>query len=120
MPSLYAKPKKRERLMKDEMDILREISSIAAGHGSIALSEMMGKKLNLELPSLEMIPAASVASKIQSDQVVLSVASHILSGIKGGIIFVLDEKALSNLLICAIASGLKTKKQVYLQKWAYL
>jgi len=53
MPSLYAKAKKRERLMKDEMDILREISSIAAGHGSIALSEMMGKKLNLELPSLE-------------------------------------------------------------------
>jgi len=80
--------------MKDEMDILREVGSIAAGHGSIALSEMMGRKLDLELPSLEMVPAASVTGRIQADQIVLSVACNILSGIKGEIIFVLDEKAL--------------------------
>lgn len=84
--------------MKDEMDILREVGSIAAGHGSIALSEMMGRKLNLELPSLEMVPAASVTGKIPADQIVLSVACNILSGIKGEIIFVLDEKSAFKLI----------------------
>lgn len=84
--------------MKDEMDILREVGSIAAGHGSIALSEMMGRKLDLELPSLEMVPAASVTGRIQADQIVLSVACNILSGIKGEIIFVLDEKSAFKLI----------------------
>jgi chemotaxis protein CheC len=84
--------------MKDEMDILREVGSIAAGHGSIALSEMMGRKLDLELPSLDMVPARSVIDKIQGDQIVISVACNILSGIKGEIIFVLDEKSAFKLI----------------------
>jgi chemotaxis protein CheC len=84
--------------MKDEMDILREVGSIAAGHGSIALSEMMGRKLNLDLPSLSMVPAKSIIDKIQADQIVISVACNILSGIKGEIIFVLDEKSAFKLI----------------------
>jgi chemotaxis protein CheC len=84
--------------MRDEMDILREVGSIAAGHGSIALSEMMGRKLDLELPSLDMVPARNVIDKIQGDQIVISVACNILSGIKGEIIFVLDEKSAFKLI----------------------
>ncbi len=33
--------------MQDELDILREVGSIAAVHGSIALSEILGKRINL-------------------------------------------------------------------------
>jgi chemotaxis protein CheC len=84
--------------MKDEMDILREVGSIAAGHGSIALSEMMGRKLNLELPSLDLVPAKSIVDKIKADQIVVSVACNILSGIKGEIVFVLDEKSAFKLI----------------------
>ena len=84
--------------MKDEMDILREVSSIAAGHGSIALSEMMGRKLNLELPTLDMVPAQSIVEKIHLNEIVVSVACNILSGIKGEIIFVLDEKSAFKLI----------------------
>lgn len=84
--------------MKDEMDILREVGSIAAGHGSIALSEMMGRKLNVELPSLEMVSAPEVIGRIKADQVVISVACNILSGIKGEIVFVLDERSAFKLI----------------------
>jgi chemotaxis protein CheC len=84
--------------MKDEMDILREVSSIAAGHGSIALSEMLGRRLDLELPSLELVPALSVIEKIPLNEIVISVACNILSGIKGEIIFVLDEKSAFKLI----------------------
>jgi len=79
--------------MKDEMDILREVGSIAAGHGSIALSEILGRKINVEMPSLEIIPADIVLEKIPTDQIVISVSSNILSGLKGEILFVLDEKS---------------------------
>ena len=84
--------------MKDEMDILREVSSIAAGHGSIALSEMMGRKLDVQLPSLEIVPADSITQKISPQQIVISVTCNILSGIKGEIIFVLEEKSAFKLI----------------------
>jgi len=79
--------------MKDEMDILREVGSIAAGHGSIALSEILGRKISVEMPSLDIIPAESVLGKIETDQLVISVSSNMLSGLKGEILFVLDEKS---------------------------
>lgn len=84
--------------MKDEMDILREVSSIAAGHGSIALSEMLGRKLNLELPALSICQAHQAMDKIETNQIVISVACNVLSGLKGQIVFVLDEKSAFKLI----------------------
>jgi chemotaxis protein CheC len=79
--------------MKDEMDILREVGSIAAGHGSVALSEILGRKINVEMPSLEILPADTVLSKMPVDQIVVSVSSNMLSGLRGEILFVLNEKS---------------------------
>jgi chemotaxis protein CheC len=79
--------------MKDEMDILREVSSIAAGHGSVALSEILGRKIDMEMPSLDIIPSEAVLGKISTDQIVISVSSTILSGLKGDIVFLLEEKS---------------------------
>ena len=64
--------------MKDEMDILREVSSIAAGHGSAALSDILGRKITLEMPALDIIPAKSIATRINTEQIVVSVSSNIL------------------------------------------
>ena len=74
--------------MKDEMDILREVSSIAAAHGSRALSEMLKKRINLSLPSLESVKPRDLSSKISTDMPVISVQSRILSGIPGSIILI--------------------------------
>jgi chemotaxis protein CheC len=79
--------------MKDEMDILREVSSIAAGHGSVALSEILGRKIDMEMPSLDIIPSDAVLNKISTNQIVISVSSTILSGLKGNILFLLEEKS---------------------------
>jgi len=79
--------------MKDEMDILREVGSIAAGHGSIALSEILGTKIDVEMPSLDIVPISQISQKIPANNVVISVACNILSGIKGEIVFVLEEKS---------------------------
>lgn len=96
--------------MKDEMDILREVGSISAAHGSIALSEMLGTKINLNMPSLNIIPAQTVADKLSAEKIVISVYSQILSGLKGNILFLLDEKSSFKLIdICYNIKG-KNKK----------
>lgn len=84
--------------MKDEMDILREVGSISAAHSSIALSEILGRKINLNLPSLDIIPGGAILDKITVDQIVISVSSHMFSGLKGNVLFVLDEKSAFKLI----------------------
>jgi len=79
--------------MKDEMDILREVGSIAAGHGSIALSGILGTKIDVEMPSLDVVNISQISQKISGNNTVISVACNILSGIKGEIVFVLEEKS---------------------------
>ncbi|MFH1398084.1 MAG: chemotaxis protein CheC [Candidatus Omnitrophota bacterium] len=99
--------------MQDEMDILREVGSISAGQGSIALSQMLGKKIGLTLPSLEFLPGGMVLNKLLIDQIVISVSCDILTGIKGNILFLMDEKSAFKLIdICyLIEDGKKSGRQ---------
>ena len=79
--------------MKDEMDILREVGSIAAGQGSIALSEILGKKIKLEMPVLNVLESGAVLKKLGENPVVVTIFSNILTGLEGRILFLLDEKS---------------------------
>jgi len=84
--------------MKDEMDILREVSSISSAHASTALSEILGTKIKLSMPALEFLPRGIILDKLPKEQVVLSVNSHILAGLKGIILFILSEKSAFQLI----------------------
>lgn len=78
--------------MKDELDILREVGSIAAAHGSIALSEILGKRINLFLPSLDIITNAGISTRINVNEPGVAVISRFASGLKGESVFLLNEK----------------------------
>ncbi|MCX7926640.1 MAG: chemotaxis protein CheC [Candidatus Omnitrophica bacterium] len=96
--------------MKDEMDILREVSSISAGHGSIALSEILGKKITMEMPALDIVNSQEVLSRIATDQIVISVSSNILSGLKGEILFIMEEKSAFKLIDMCYRCTMPDKK----------
>lgn len=84
--------------MKDEMDILREVSSISSAHASTALCEILGTKIKLSMPALKFLPRGIILDKLPKEQVVLSVNSHILAGLKGIILFILTEKSAFQLI----------------------
>ena len=84
--------------MKDEMDILREVSSISSAHASTALCEILGTKIKLSMPALKFLPREIILDKLPREQVVLSVNSHILTGLKGTIMFILSEKSAFQLI----------------------
>ena len=99
--------------MKDEMDILREVSSIAAAHGSKALSEMLGKKISLSLPNLESVRPDIISSKISTDRPVVSVQSRILNGISGSIVLILEEKSAFQLIDICYSNNSKEKREAF-------
>ncbi|MDD5730775.1 MAG: chemotaxis protein CheC [Candidatus Omnitrophica bacterium] len=79
--------------MKDEMDILKEVGTISAGQGSIALSEILGRKINLKVPNLDVVSSEVAMKKLREDQIVVCVFSQILTGLEGKVLFLLDEKS---------------------------
>lgn len=99
--------------MKDEMDILREVGSIAAAHGSTALSEILSTKITLNLPSVDIIPAEMIIDKFIADKIIISIYSQILSGIKGNVLFLLDEASTFKLVnICYDAKHLERERSI--------
>jgi len=78
--------------MKDELDILKEVGNIAAGHGGVALSEILDKKIILEVPSVEIISAQRVPKSMNLEKLGIAVFFQLLVGLQGKVIFILDEK----------------------------
>lgn len=77
--------------MRDEMNMLREVSSTAAAHGSNALSEMLNKKIILRLPVVDTIKQDS--SMEVSNEVVISLQTRILTGLEGKLLLIFEEKS---------------------------
>lgn len=96
-------------MVKDEMDILKEIGNIAAAHGSIALSKILNKKIFLEVPRSEIIDSKSIAKKIDFEKIGIAVYSKIMTGFNGRVIFLLDEK--NAFRLNDISYKLKTKEK---------
>ncbi len=84
--------------MQDEMDILKEVGTTAAAYGSTALSEILGKKITLSAPSINMISPLNIEQKLSFEGIVVSLQSQILSGIEGRIIFLLGERDVYKLI----------------------
>lgn len=78
--------------MRDELDILREVGSIASGHGSIALSEMLGRKIILSIPKVSIVSSGSMAGKLDLKKMGIAIVSNLPTGLKGDAIFLLDER----------------------------
>lgn len=78
--------------MQDELDILREVGSIISAHGSIALSKILGKKITISIPNTDFISSKTVLNKVSAGQIGIAVISTFVTGLKGGVVFLLDEK----------------------------
>lgn len=78
-----------EHLTEMQIDALREVGSIGAGHSATALSQMMGHAVDLSVPTLEIVPFRDVPKAFGGpEQLVGAVHCHLVGDIRGGIMFV--------------------------------
>jgi chemotaxis protein CheC len=81
------------KYLKDELDILKEVGTTCVSHGSIALSEILGKRINIEMPSVKIIRNNAEIEVLGAEKKVTGVLSHLLSGLKGNVLVLFDEKS---------------------------
>lgn len=92
--------------MKEEerLDALREISHIGAGNASKALSQMVGKKIDVEFPDINMVRIEEVAMEFGSPADMVTTVAINLQLDKNGdrkpmgeMLIIMKEKAAKNL-----------------------
>jgi chemotaxis protein CheC len=79
-----------EELSDFEIDALKETANIGTGHASIALSALMNKKVNINIPTTDVVNMHEVYSKVaQEKETVVGIYSKVKEGMNGNIIMLL-------------------------------
>lgn len=79
-------------LTEMQIDAVREIGSIGAGHAATALSQLTGKRIDISVPSLEIVPCTMVPQIFGGpERLVGAVYSRILGDVSGNILFMVDR-----------------------------
>ena len=78
------------------MDALREVGNIGAGNSATALSQLLNRKIDMTVPSINIVPFRDVFSRNGGEELVAGVIVRVLGDTPGNILFVFDkETALS-------------------------
>jgi chemotaxis protein CheC len=82
------------RLADFQLDVLREIGNIGAGHAASALSLLLGKPVNLGVPKVRLIPFEETCDSVGGpEQVVAAVFLRVSGEVSGNLFFLLRVEA---------------------------
>lgn len=82
------------KLSDNEVDQLREIINIGSGNAATALSHMVGKKINMDVPESSVGPAEQVQRKLGSlEEKVVAIFLKVHGDIEGAMVVILPAKS---------------------------
>lgn len=78
---------KPEQLTDMQLDALREVGSIGAGHAATALSQLVDHRVDLAVPQLQLVPIGQVPSIFGGPEtLVAAVYTRLLGDLEGGML----------------------------------
>lgn len=86
------------KLNLDEMnsmhyDVLRELGNIGAGNATTALSQLLNMKLDMRVPSVDLVGFNKLAGYVcEEEELVVAIFLMLEGDIKGSMMFLLEEK----------------------------
>jgi len=82
-----------------DLDALREISNIGAGHAVTALHQMTHRVITLEVPSVKLLPFSEVAQSLGGmEEEVVGLFFRIYGGSRGNMLVVMPRRSAEHLL----------------------
>jgi chemotaxis protein CheC len=88
-----------EHLSEMQLDALREVGSIGAGHAATALSQMVGQSVDLAVPVLQLVPVGDVPTVFGGPETLVAAVYTRLLGDLGGAILLAAHRDASLALI---------------------
>jgi len=75
-----------------QMDALREVGNIGAGNSATALSQLLNRKIDMTVPSINIIPFRDIFSRIGGEELVVGIIVRVLGDTPGNILFVFEKE----------------------------
>ncbi|AIS52505.1 CheY-P phosphatase CheC [Thermoanaerobacter kivui] len=81
------------------LDVLKELGNIGAGNAITALAKMIGKKVDMHVPSVKILDFKEVSDIFGSpDTIIVGIYFDLEGDVKGNILFALDLNSASSLI----------------------
>ncbi len=88
-----------DRMDNKHLDFLREIGNVGAGNAATALSMMVGKKVEINVPSVKIVPIAKVPFMLPDpEELVVGIKMDVLGDVKMETLLIFDSKGAKSLL----------------------
>lgn len=82
-----------------QMDVLKEVGNIGAGHAATALSKLLDKPVDMMVPKVRMVPFEEIAESVGGiEQVVVAIFLRIDGETPGNMFFILTQESSKRLL----------------------
>ncbi|WP_309121395.1 chemotaxis protein CheC [Paenibacillus sp.] len=86
------------------MDVLREVGNIGAGHAATALSKLLGKPVDMDVPRVNLVPFDDIAEQVGgAEAVVAAVFLRVEGDAPGNLFFLLSIDSAKQLLLELLA-----------------
>jgi chemotaxis protein CheC len=87
------------RLSEKQLDLLKEVSNIGSGHAATALSQLLHRKIMLEVPRVQILPIADVPDVVGGpEQLVAGLFFRIYGQAKGNILIIFPRESALTLI----------------------
>lgn len=81
-----------------QIDALKEIINIASGNAATALSQILKKRINMDIPVVEIRKFQDVADRLgEADEVVMATLLKVLGDVSGNLLLIVKEKNAKNI-----------------------
>ncbi|MED4602704.1 chemotaxis protein CheC [Paenibacillus validus] len=82
-----------------QMDVLKEVGNIGAGHAATALSKLLDKPVDMLVPKVRMVPFEEIADSVGgAEQVVIAIFLRVEGETPGNLFFILKQESAKKLL----------------------
>ncbi|QGH34557.1 CheY-P-specific phosphatase CheC [Gracilibacillus salitolerans] len=88
-----------ENLSQQHLDVLKEVGNIGAGNAATALSSLLGKKIDMSVPSIQIVDFNELMEYVGGpEQIIVSVFLRIQGEAPGSMFFVLSPEEATSLV----------------------
>ena len=107
---------KKIKFSPQELDILKEIGNICAGNATVALTQILFKKIELQIPTVEIISLKQIPRIIdKDDRPIIGIQMETLGAINGQILLVFSEKSAYTLMELLVGNVTQNKTRIITQ-----
>lgn len=88
-----------EEVNEKYIDVIKEIGNIGAGNATTAIANMLGLKINMNVPQVKFLPVEDITSSIGAEEeVIVGIMLGVETDIEGSMMFLMDMESAHHII----------------------